>query len=219
MVISTVYVDANDNSVLMNGDNIEYDGNESDFSFNPGLDVELTTDITSVDITYGGKTITQNIIVNESGSKTYTVEFLRGNNDSSVQNYTSSFTVTDGELTLSLQNFNNNNKRWDVVKAGPKQDVSTATITSPSFEEAIKTVTVSLTLDIGSATAKLYVASDDTFVNNVQTIDYGTVSSGDIVFTVPTATANRYYKVEFTCTNTTKTNGVISVSKIQYSNK
>ena len=145
------------------------------------------------------------------------------NCSANVQNYTSTFSITDGGLTLNLANFNNNNKGWDVVKAGAKKSkaadpdkVSTSTIITGPITEAIQTVSVNLTLDRGSATAKLYVASDDSYTTNLQTIDYGSVS-GNVSFTVPTATANCYYKIEFTCTNTTTTNGVISVSQVVYS--
>lgn len=159
-----------------------------------------------------------------SGGTTYTVLTNGANSSKGVQNYTSSFDISDDGLTLTLQNFNNNNQGWDVVKAGSKKSkagdpdkVTTATITtSDSIDEAIKTVTVSLSLDRGNATAKLYVASDDSFTSNLQTVDYGAVDTGDIIFTVPSAVANSYYKLEFVCTNTTTTNGVISVSQVVY---
>ena len=160
----------------------------------------------------------------ESGGKIYTVVTSGTNCSANVQNYTSSFSITNGGLTLNLQNFNNNNKGWDVVKAGAKKSkaadpdkVTTGTITtSEAITEAIRSVNVGLTLDRGSATAILYVASDSAFSNDLQTIDYGSVT-GNVAFTVPTPAANRYYKIEFTCTNTTTTNGVISVSQVVYS--
>lgn len=158
------------------------------------------------------------------GVVTYSVVFSRNNFSAGVQNYTSSFSVTDGGLTLDLMNFNNNNKGWDLAKAGAKKSkaadpdmVTTGTITtSTAIPEAIKNVIVSLTLDRGSATAKMFVATDEDFTSNVQTVDYGALSSGDIVFAVPTPSENAFYKLEFVCTNTTTTNGVISVSKVVY---
>ena len=158
------------------------------------------------------------------GVVTYTVVFSRNNFSAGVQNYTSSFSVTDGGLTLDLMNFNNNNKGWDLAKAGAKKSnaadpdkVTTGTITtSTAIPEAIKNVIVSLTLDRGSATAKMFVATDEDFTSNVQTVDYGALSSGDIVFAVPTPSENAFYKLEFVCTNTTTSNGVISVSKVVY---
>ena len=159
-----------------------------------------------------------------SGVTTYTVNTTGANCSKGVQNYTSEFSITDGGLTLNLANFNNNNKGWTFVKAGARKanttdsdKVTTGTISAGSITEAIKTVTVSLTLDRGSATAILYVASDSDFTTNLQTINYGSVASGDVPFTVTTPTGNCYYKIEFTCTNTTTTNGVISVSKVTYS--
>jgi len=160
----------------------------------------------------------------DEGVVTYTVVFSRDNFSDAVQNYTSTFSVIDGGLTLDLQNFNNNNKGWDLAKAGAKKSkstdpsmVTTGTITtSAAIPDAIKNVIVSLTLDRGSATAKMYVATDKDFTSNVQTVDYGALSSGDIVFAVPTPSKDAFYKLEFVCTNTTTTNGVISVSKVVF---
>lgn len=67
LVISTVVEDASDNTIFKDGENVPYEDNESDFSFNPGLSDALTTDNTSVTISYGGKTATQAITVTPDG--------------------------------------------------------------------------------------------------------------------------------------------------------
>ncbi|MCQ2170692.1 MAG: bacterial Ig-like domain-containing protein [Bacteroidales bacterium] len=56
LVITATYDDAST-------EDIAYAGNESKFTFNPSLTTELQTSNTSVEITYGGKTTTQGVIV------------------------------------------------------------------------------------------------------------------------------------------------------------
>lgn len=79
LVISTVVEDADDPSIYKNGGNVSYAGHESEFSFDPALDDELTVSDTSVEITYGGKSVSQNISVYAQGEvpvyATKTIDF------------------------------------------------------------------------------------------------------------------------------------------------
>jgi hypothetical protein len=102
---------------------------------------------------------------------------------------------------------------------GAKQttdNISTVSTTS-TLGFGVKKVTVSCEKLRGSGTITVYVASDAAFTTAVQKVS-ATIATGDIVLTVPTPTANMYYKVEFKCTNTTTSNGVANIKKIVYSN-
>lgn len=168
--------------------------------------------------------------------KTYVVHFNNTTNLTGVTSYTSSFNTAEDGLTLVVSNFNNNNSavsvngtknNWDYILAGQKKSkasdptkVTTGTITTNSaIAEAIKTITVKATIQRGSATAILYVASNGDFTANLQTVNYGTVETGDVTLTVPEAASNMYYKLEFECSNTTTTNGVLKVEQVSYSTK
>ena len=144
----------------------------------------------------------------------YTLLFNSTTMQKSINDYTSSWTTISDGLTWTLTNFNNNRKEWSFVKCGRKNKASTGTIVSPKVTEAISKV--KLTIDAITAanvtSIKLYVAKDTGFTQNLQTIE-GSKTTGVQTFTIPTPTANCYYKLEFVCTSGTS-NGLVTVSKV-----
>ena len=143
-----------------------------------------------------------------------------------VQNYTSTWTNTIDGHTWTLVNFNNNNRGWTAVKAGPKGDTeNVSTITSDEMDEAITKVRVTVdAISNGSVTAaKLEVSTVSTFATIAETVNATSstiASAGDWDFEIETPTENCYYRLTFTCNNNTTgksgKNGVISVSQIEY---
>ncbi len=143
-----------------------------------------------------------------------------------VQNYTSTWTNTIDGHTWTLVNFNNNNRGWTAVKAGPKGDTeNVSTITSDEMDEAITKVRVTVdAISNGSVTAaKLEVSTVSTFATIAETVNATSstiASTGDWDFEIETPTENCYYRLTFTCNNNTTgksgKNGVISVSQIEY---
>ena len=149
-----------------------------------------------------------------------------GSMSDNVQNYTSTWTNTIDGHTWTLVNFNNNNRGWTAVKAGPKGDTeNVSTITSDEMDEAITKVRVTVdAISNGSVTAaKLEVSTVSTFATIAETVNATSstiASTGDWDFEIETPTENCYYRLTFTCNNNTTgksgKNGVISVSQIEY---
>lgn len=135
-----------------------------------------------------------------------------------TQNYTTTNTSTDGEWKII--NANNNNNGWTYVKFGPKNSTTTGSIqTVKPLAEAIESVDVNITaIANGSITAMTLVISDDaTFdTNDTQVNATAPTSAGVVTFTVPSPAANKYYSIDITCKNTTKSNGVASVDKVSF---
>ena len=184
-------------------------------------DKELEITITHDDET----TLTSVITLKQKrvGGKTYTITWNATNNSASVNNYTSTWSVTADGLTLTMANWNNNQNGWNYVKCGRKANnsgtefPSVATIIG-TVPEAIKTVKI--TIDAINATyvnsATLYIASDDTFTSP-QTVSIP-LSTGEKTLSVPTPTASQYYKIEFDCKSMPKSgsNGFVQISQLVF---
>ena len=164
------------------------------------------------------KTITVKKAV--AGVKTYTLFFPDDNSGSNgISSYTETWTAKKDGLTWSITNFNNNNwNNWSVIKCGRKNYASVGTIkTDTKITEAISTVTV--VVDAATVSKvnsfKLYVATDNSYSTNLQTISVD-IAVGNNVFSVPTPTADCYYKLEVDCASGSS-NGLVTISKIVYS--
>ena len=147
---------------------------------------------------------------------TYTVTWNATNNSKGVNNYTSTWSVTSGGFTCDMVNWNNNNNGWDCVKAGSKNDVSIAAIsTNKVIKEAIKTVKIAIDGVNASKinSLKLYVSSSNTFTDS-DTYPF-TVGVGEQSVSISTPAANKYYKIEADCQKGTS-NGFITVSKLVF---
>ena len=138
--------------------------------------------------------------------------------------YTGKVTCTIGTDSWVAQNAANNNGGWDYVKIGAKKasgetnKVTTGTITTnAAYTEPITKIVVNGKKDRGSFTSKLIIASNNTFTTDKVEISGATsFTNNQITFSIPSPSANKFYKLEFVCTNTTTTNGVIQVSSVEY---
>lgn len=154
-----------------------------------------------------------------AGEVTYTLTFSAETNSASVQNYTTNWSATCNGFTWNLANWNNNQNKWNYVKAGRKNYASIATIVTDSvIPEAIKTVTV--TIDAVTASMinslKLYVSSLASFDGAAE---YSfTVAVGDQPVTITAPAKDCYYKIVADCASGSS-NGLITVSKVVYSNQ
>ena len=134
----------------------------------------------------------------------------------SVNNYTSTWDNIS-QTTLTLVNFNNNNEDWTYVKCGRKDTPSVGTITtSVSLAQVITKVVV--TIDAATVakvdSTYLEVASDSEFKQNVQKIVVD-IQKGNIVYTVPTPTANCFYRLTYDCLSGSS-NGIVQISKVDF---
>lgn len=139
--------------------------------------------------------------------------------------YTGAVTCTIGDDSWVAQNAANNNGGWDYVKMGAKKSkssdptkVTTGTITTnAAYAEAVSKIVVNGKLDRGSFTSKLIIASNSSFTTDKVEITGATsFTNNQIVFEITSPSADKYYKLEFVCSNTTTTNGVIQVSSVEY---
>ena len=112
--------------------------------------------------------------------------------------YNKTFTMTTGGYTLTYENINNGttNGGWTAVRAGSKNGVSTASVTSGQIAAAVTKVVVNFTEVDASKTnsLSLKIASDAAFSADVQTVS-ATIAAGAVTFTVATAAENKYYKI------------------------
>ncbi len=159
------------------------------------------------------------------------------NDGTKVNGYEDSWTETADEFSWTIENFNNNNWGWNATKEGASKLIkcgrkrtgksgsyvytpSVATITTAAtMSEAITKVVVTLEAinkdDINSI--KLYVASNSSFTDDLQTISATVPSSaGDLTIEVETPTENMYYKLEFDTKGQSTSNGHTSVSMVKY---
>ena len=156
----------------------------------------------------------------------YKTATFTSSNCTNNSSYTSNITCTVGTDSWSLVNAANNNGGWNYVKMGAKKakaadatKVTTCSVnTSAAYSDAITKVVVYGTLDRGSVSAKLIYASNSAYTSNKVESDAITTfdKDGKMIFEVASPTASRYYKVELVCSNTTTTNGVVSLTKVEY---
>ena len=148
----------------------------------------------------------------------YTLKFGSNYNSKSVSSYTDTWYVTYEGFKCEMKNWNNNQNKWNYVKAGRKNTASVATITTTaSIPEAMTKVT--LTIDAVTASKinslKLYVASGNDFSG--ADVYSASVKTGEVVFTITSPANNKYYKIEVDCASGSS-NGLLTLSKVVYSN-
>lgn len=154
--------------------------------------------------------------------KTYTLQFGKNYNSASIQNYTSTWSVTCDGFTWGMVNWNNNQNVWTNVRAGRKDNASVATITTKTtIPEAISTVT--MTIDAINATyvnsIKLEVLSADE--KTVKETITGEKVEGNCVFNITNPQKDCKYKITVDCKGMTgkqAKNGFVQVSKVVYTN-
>ena len=151
--------------------------------------------------------------------KTYTLQFGSTYNSKGQSSYANSWYVTCDGFIWDIVNANNNNNGWNYIKIGSKNAAYVGKITTRNvMPETIKTVTMSVSAITTSSinSIKLYVATDSAFSKDVQTISV-TPNKGDLIFNIPTPTANCFYKIEVDCQKA-GSNGPISITKVVYTN-
>lgn len=74
-----------------------------------------------------------------------TLTFSSSTNSQAVSSYTATWSATINGFTWNIVNFNNNNNKWDYIKAGRKDNASVANIsTSTVIDKAITKVVVTV---------------------------------------------------------------------------
>lgn len=182
--------------------------------------------VEAVDGTYTG-TINGNTLIlvetKEEGAATAQVvsslAFPNANNQK-IGSYTATWTAyNDSDETWTIDGFNNNNNGWSLIKCGRKGNASVASIaTGSAMADAITKIVIDFasitTANVNSA--KLVVATDAAFTENVQEIDFtSSLAAGEVTVNVGTPTANCYYKLVFDCASGSA-NGFVQINSIDY---
>ena len=146
-----------------------------------------------------------------------TTTFSADNNSGPISSYTDTWKVTCDGLVWSVANFNNNENKWNYVRAGRKKFASVAALsTDAAMADAITKVVVTLNKADASKvnSFKLIVASDADFTNVVEEVEL-TIAAGENTFALTNPTANCYYKLVIDCKQGTA-NGFVELAKVQY---
>ena len=146
-----------------------------------------------------------------------TLTFSSSTNSQGVSSYTATWSATINGFTWSIVNFNNNNNGWSFIKAGRKDatsiaNISTSSVIDKAITKVVVTVDACTTSKINST--KLYVASNASFTQNLQTVTLS-ATTGSMTYTIPNPVENRYYKLEYDC-DKGSSNGLITISKVEY---
>lgn len=173
----------------------------------------------TVTVTVGEETVTYEINVRAAGGeapKTYTLQFGKNYNSASIQNYTSTWSVTCDGFTWDMVNWNNNQNGWTNVRAGRRNTASVATITTKTtIPEAISTVTMiidEITVEKVNS-IKLEVLDGSTVKETIA----GKVAKGNCEFPITDPQNNCKYKITVDCKGGSG-NGFVQVSKVVYTN-
>lgn len=171
----------------------------------------------------------QAVTITVTFARVYTIVFNSTTNTKDSGTYSGSVNTTSDGVSVICENFYNFNGSWEYIVAGPKKTdsenpmVRRGTITTAgAIEDKIEKVVVTAQKLRASITlARLTVADDSGFSINTQTVDVEYTASNnvvvDLVFSIAAPKTNQYYKLEFECSNGTTSNGVVQISKIQYS--
>ena len=140
---------------------------------------------------------------------------LFGGSHGTNNNYTSTWTATNGNFSWSVENGNTNGANWNYVKFGRKNTESVGAITTASaYSDAI--TKVELTIDAITAakinSIKLYSSSNNSSWTEIDEFDKAT---GTQTVSITSPAANLYYRIEFDCASGSS-NGLVSVSKVEY---
>lgn len=145
------------------------------------------------------------------------IPFKKASMTTSVSSYTTTWDYTYNGTTLTLANFNNNQKKWDYVKCGRKGTASVGTITTKNaIAGTVSSVTVTVTGCTVSKVNKTYllVATDKDFKNIVETVN-ATIKTGDVSYNISTPGSNYYYRLVFDCASGSS-NGLVTISQVSY---
>ena len=138
-----------------------------------------------------------------------------------VGSYDKTWQAKVGTDVWTIANFNNNswNNNWTYIKCGRQKYASVASIrTDFAIDKAIANVVVTIDALKNKdkiKSVKLQVAADTSFNPVEQEIAAEELAVGNLIFTIPTPAANKYYKVVFDMAKASS-NGFVQISKVMY---
>ena len=145
-----------------------------------------------------------------------TLTFPNGNK-AGVQNYTTTWTATIGTHSWSIVNANNNNNGWSYIRMGAKQKSGSASIANSTiFDAYITKIVVTVDKATYVTSSNLEYSTSSTFANSSKvdvSLKAGTIT---ILPNSETFGTGNFYKLNINYNNTSKNNGCIQISKVEY---
>ncbi len=147
------------------------------------------------------------------------VQFGPSYNSTKISGYTNSWSVNCDGIKYNLENWNNNNNdsKWNFVRAGSKSSDSVATFSTTSlFSNPIKNIV--FTFDKWSASnlssTTLYTATDSSFKENLNSKSLS-FKQGDNTVEIDNPSSDLFYKLEISIKKSSS-NGPIQLSKVVF---
>ena len=136
-----------------------------------------------------------------------------------ANDYTS--TVEFGGTTWTGKGFANNNGGWEYLRVGAKNSENADAYFSSDnpVEYAVEEVCVNVTkFSRGTVNSVSLLIADNNQFTDATIVDFtgDFAKAGEWKATVAPPSANKYYKINFNYTNSTKTNGVFETDKITF---
>ncbi len=166
------------------------------------------------------------VSLSASADTYYECLFGASYNSKSVNNYTSTWSVTNEGSTFDIVNFNNNENKWaDFVKCGRKNNASVATITTAfAATQTINEVVLSAAFNEANVmnAIKLETSATEDFATILSTVNADNTvintknaTAADLTFKLDNPAANLYYRLTFDC-KSAKANGIVWVYSVKY---
>ena len=138
------------------------------------------------------------------------------NNDKNSSDYTGTWTATIDSDTWNIKGFNNNNGKWNYIRAGGKKATQMATI-SVELSETVSKIELDVKYVRGSNTIVLTKVAADGTTTTVDTVQVDSSSATGVhTFNIANPEAGCTYTFTFTCVNNSSSNGTIDVNSITY---
>lgn len=157
-----------------------------------------------------------------AAAENFTVLFTK-TNWPSAQTYARTYTSVNafGGTKWKTTGGANNQQQWDFFKFGAKKTTSDNIIESANAVSiAVEKVVVNVSswnVNKGVMNSAILYVSDNSSYTNATAIPTTVLSAaGKLTFDISTPKANQYYKIVMNISNTTDTNGVISVDQIDF---
>lgn len=151
-----------------------------------------------------------------AGDVLFSTMTFPASDQTSVNAYNTSFTASWDGIGWTFDAFNNFNNEWNHIRCGSKNFASVAQFyTSSAISERITKIVVtfeSVTANLVNSTY-LEVASDTSF-SDAKKVEVA-ISQGEVTYTVPAPTTNKYYRVSVDCKKSTGSNGFARISKVE----
>lgn len=132
--------------------------------------------------------------------------------------YTNKWIAMVDTYQWNIVNFNNNswNNSWTYIKAGSKNEASTASIEATNITQKVSRVVVSYkATDFSTNVTEYYLEKTTAGQTEKITLGSGDLTDETMSFKISTPEENSTYKLVFVCKKSSK-NGILQINTIQY---